>query len=95
MLDDLFLLSRHFLRSFDRPYRRYLLGRKPFQTRFSMLIGPRGAGKTTVLIQYLLECCGHDLSTQRALYLPVDHFSRGNRSLYEIGEEFHALGGST
>ena len=93
MLEDLFLLSRHFLRSFDRPYRRYLLGKRPFETRFSMLIGPRGAGKTTALIQYALDCYGDDPATEKALYLPVDHFTRGNRSLYEIAEEFHSFGG--
>lgn len=93
MLDDLFLLSRHFLKTFDRPYRRYFLDKAPLSHRFSIIIGQRGAGKTTAIIQHVLSMYHNDLFTEKALYLPVDHFSVGKRSLYGIAEEFHNLGG--
>lgn len=91
MLDDLFSLSRYFLRSFNRDYRRHVLKKISFETRFNIIIGQRGVGKTTAIIQYILS--KYDLLTTQALYIPVDHFVFGKRSLYETAEEFHNLGG--
>ncbi len=92
MLDDLFTLSRQFLAGFNRPYRRYFLHKYALENRFSILIGPRGVGKTTALIQYLSSRYT-DLYTQKALYVPVDHFTVGQSSLYDIAETFYNLGG--
>lgn len=91
MLDDLFSLSRHFLKTFNRDYKRYFLKKTSFDNRFSIIIGQRGVGKTTAIIQYILS--KYDFLTTQALYLPVDHFVFGKRSLYETAEEFHNLGG--
>ncbi|MDB9822678.1 AAA family ATPase [Deltaproteobacteria bacterium] len=93
MLDDLFILSRHFLKTFNRPYSRYFLKKYPMDNRFSIIIGPRGAGKTTVIIQHILSKYHNDIFTKEALYVPTDHFSLGKRTLYDISEEFHNLGG--
>lgn len=91
MLDDLFNLSRHFLTIFNRKYIRYFLKKYSLENRFSIIIGQRGVGKTTAIIQYILS--NYDFLTTRALYLPVDHFVFGKRNLYETAEEFHNLGG--
>ncbi len=93
MLDDLFLLSRYFLKNFNRPYSRYFLKKYPMDNRFSIIMGPRGAGKTTVIIQHILSLYKNDIFTKKALYIPADHFTLGNRTLYDISEEFHNLGG--
>ncbi|MBD3241534.1 MAG: AAA family ATPase [Chitinivibrionales bacterium] len=94
MVEKLLPLSRSFLKTHNQPYRRYLLARQPFKHRFTILLGQRGVGKTTLLVQYLHELFDDALSTERALYLPADHFLVGEASLYEIAEEFHHLGGS-
>ena len=91
MLDDLFNLSRHFLRTFNRDYQRYFLKKNSLENRFNIIIGQRGVGKTTAIIQYILS--KYDLLTTQALYLPVDHFVFGKRNLFETAEEFHNLGG--
>lgn len=93
MLDDLFILSRHFLKTFSRPYSRYFLKKYSLDNRFSIIIGPRGAGKTTVIVQHILSKYDNDMLTKKALYVPADHFALGNRTLYEITEEFYNLGG--
>lgn len=93
MLDDLFLLSRHFLKNFNRPYHRYFLKKYPLDNRLSIIMGPRGAGKTTVIVQHILSRYGNDIFTRQALYVPADHFALGNKSLYDTAEEFHNLGG--
>jgi len=93
MPEDLYTLSRYFLGSNNRPYRRYFLRRHPLENRFSIIIGPRGVGKTTAMIQHLLSKYDGDVHTEKALYVPVDHFAVGKNSLYEIAEDFANLGG--
>jgi uncharacterized protein len=93
MPDDLFALSRYFLGSANRPYRRYFLRRYPLENRFSIIIGPRGVGKTTATIQHLISKYDGDIYTEKALYIPVDHFAVGKSSLYEMAEDFSNLGG--
>ena len=93
MLDDIFKLSRNFLKTFNKPYRRYFLEKYPLASRFSIITGQRGVGKTTTLIQKILSANDNDILSKNALYVPVDHFVVAGRSLYEIAEEFYNLGG--
>ena len=55
MLDDIFKLSRNFLKTFNKPYRRYFLEKYPLASRFSIITGQRGVGKTTAMIQKILS----------------------------------------
>lgn len=91
MLEELYYLSRHFLKTHNREYKRYFLKKHALENRFNIIIGQRGVGKTTTMIQYILS--NYDLLTRQALYLPVDHFTFGDRSLYETAETFCNLGG--
>jgi len=93
MLDDLFSLSQTFLRVRNREFKRYFLRDHPLSNRFSVIIGQRGIGKTTAMIQYLLGMYGDDLYSRKALYLQADHFLVARASLYEIADEFYKLGG--
>lgn len=93
MLDDLFSLSQTFIRIRNREFKRYFLREHPLTNRFSIIIGQRGIGKTTAMIQHLLGSCGNDLYTRKALYLQADHFLVAQSSLYEIADEFYKLGG--
>jgi len=93
MLDDIFKLSRNFLKTFNKPYRRYFLEKYQLASRFSIITGQRGVGKTTALVQKILSANDNDILSKNALYVPVDHFIVAGRSLYEIAEEFYNLGG--
>ncbi|MBT8359167.1 MAG: ATP-binding protein [Desulfobacterales bacterium] len=93
MLDDIFKLSRNFLKTFNKPYRRYFLEKYPLESRFSIITGQRGVGKTTALIQKILSANDNDILSKNALYVPVDHVVVAGRSLYEIAEGFYNLGG--
>jgi predicted AAA+ superfamily ATPase len=93
MLDDLFSLSQTFLRLRNRTFQRSFLRDNPLTNRFSIIIGQRGIGKTTAMIQNLLASQNNDLFTRKALYLQADHFLVGRSSLYEIADEFYKLGG--
>ncbi len=75
MLDDIFKLSRNFLKTFNKPYRRYFLEKYPLASRFSIITGQRGVGKTTVLIQKILSANDGDrnvtVPTRMAVSMPA------------------------
>ena len=92
MHEELFRLSNHFIRIYDRKYQRRFLSELE-KNRFSIVVGQRGVGKTTVLIQRLRHAFDGDSATPSVLYIQADHFLVGRSSLYEIAEEFHHFGG--
>jgi hypothetical protein len=93
MLDALITLSQTLLRLRRREFKRYFLRDTPLTNRFSIILGQRGVGKTTAMVQHLLDRCGGDLYTRKALYVQADHFLVNRASLYEIAESFSNLGG--
>ncbi len=93
MLDELRQLSQNFLQLKNSSYRRYFIQTNPFTHRLSLLLGQRGVGKTTTLVQHLLDCASQDIFDPSILYVQADHFQLGNASLYEIAEDFHSMGG--
>ncbi len=93
MFEELQNLSYRFLDIKNQKYRRYFIQNTPLPQRLSMLIGQRGIGKTTTLIQYLLDFAKQDRFDPSILYIQADHFLMGNTSLYDITDAFHKLGG--
>ena len=92
LINDLYLLSRRFLEIHNQSYQRLIL--EDFMaSRLGILIGQRGVGKTTFLIQKLLEAASYNPLSMDILYVPTDHFLIGKSSLYEIAESFHQVGG--
>jgi uncharacterized protein len=93
MLDKLYLLSRGYLEAKYKPYHRDFWQKTYFKHRLSILVGQRGVGKTTIIVQYLLNHVKNDVLSDKILYVPSDHFLLGNLSLYEIAEQFVQFGG--
>lgn len=93
MLDELRRLSLHFLQIKNSPYKRFFIRTTHFSHRLSVIIGQRGVGKTTTLVQALLDYAKGDLFEKNILYVQVDHFQMGFTSLYEVAEQFQAYGG--
>jgi len=93
MIDHLFELSRQLVGRLDRPYRRYLMTPATFAGRGTLITGARGVGKTTCLVQHLVERYPDYESSRRCLYLPADHFVVAQMPLYDIAAEFAQTGG--
>jgi uncharacterized protein len=91
-MEDLFRLSRNFINVYNRAYQRYFLKKYPLDSRLSIIVGQRGIGKTTIIIQYILNQY-QDRFTKKALYIQSDHFLMKDRSLYSIAEDFYQNGG--
>ena len=93
MIDDIVSLSQTLLRIRNREFKRYFLRDHSLSNRFSIIVGQRGIGKTTAMIQHLLGRYGNDIYNHKALYIQADHFLVSRSSLYEIAGEFYKLGG--
>ncbi len=93
MYEKLQEISHQFLKVKNLPYERYFIRTTKLAHRMSMIVGPRGVGKTTTLVQLLLKKVGGDRFDPRILYIQADHFVLGNLSLYEIAEQFQMQGG--
>ena len=77
VIDELFRLSQHFLRTYRQDYVWYFLKVTQLKSRFSIIIGQRGIGKTTAMIQHILSYAKNDLFSKQVLYIQVDHFLVG------------------
>lgn len=92
MLEEIFTLSDQLIRVRDRAYHRQYFANLS-KNRFSILIGQRGVGKTTLLIQHLKKSYPDYLQSRKAIYVQADHFLVKDLSLYAIAEKFYRLGG--
>ena len=92
-LDEFYTLSRQYLITKNKAYQRDLFKKNTFKHRLNILVGARGVGKTTLMIQELLRSVEEDLSNPNVLYVPADHFLLGDNSLYDIAEQFYQTGG--
>ncbi len=93
MLERLMKLSQEFMQTKNQQFRRYFIKNTKLDERFSLLKGQRGVGKTTTMIQYLLDYANHNRFSPAILYIQADHFAVGNLTLYDIAEQFSLMGG--
>jgi uncharacterized protein len=93
MLENLFHLSRTNLELKSRPVERHFMIDKLGKHRANIVLGPRGVGKTTTLIQYLLQQVQGDSQSTEILYLPCDHILMEGVSLYHTVDHFRKMGG--
>ena len=70
--------------------KRYLYERIDWNERCIGILGARGAGKTTLMLQHVTERYG---ASDRALYVSVDSPYFQAHDLFEFAREFHQMGG--
>jgi len=86
-LQNTFLI---YLQNTRMGFKRYMHKSLDMNERLIGIIGSRGVGKTTFILQYLKEL---DVPFEKKLYFSADHFQAVKYSLYEIAEEFSKQGG--
>ncbi|MBW6537289.1 MAG: AAA family ATPase [Mariniphaga sp.] len=69
-------------------FKRYMFGKFPWNSRMAGLVGPRGVGKTTMLLQYIKEQNVPDI-----LYVSADDIYFSNHRLTDVADEFFKNGG--
>ena len=87
-METLFQKQQSLLARTNLSFKRYMYGKFPWNSRMAGLVGPRGVGKTTMLLQYIKEQNGTDL-----LYVSADDIYFSNHRLTEVADEFYKNGG--
>jgi len=90
MLDT---LRNTFLKQYNNTsldFKRYMHTALDMDDKLIGIVGARGVGKTTFILQYLKML---DIPFEKKLYFSADHFYVASHSLYEIAEEFSKRGG--
>ena len=70
-------------------FRRYMYEQISWESRMFGLVGPRGVGKSTMILQYIKE---HQ-AERRMLYVAADHLYFSSHTLVETVDEFAKEGG--
>lgn len=90
IMDTLFEFQENVLRPVKNSFRRYLHDRIDWKQRMIGIKGPRGAGKTTLMLQYLKFDLG---MPPEALYVTADHPWFYNRTLLDTAGSWYKQGG--
>ena len=78
------------LKNLDVEYNRYLFNKVDFNEKLIGIIGARGVGKTTFLLQYLKD---NPLSLNKKIYINAEFLEYTPLKLFEFAEEFEKRGG--
>lgn len=87
-METLFQKQQLLLSRTDLSFKRYMYDKFPWQSRMSGLVGPRGVGKTTMLLQYIKEQGNPDV-----LYVSADDIYFSKHRLIDLADEFYKNGG--
>lgn len=73
----------------DTSFVRYMYDKLPWDNRMTALVGPRGVGKTTLLLQYIKR----ELSTSDTLYVSAEMVYFASHTLFDTAMRFSQMGG--
>jgi len=92
MLDDIRKLEKRILKEIQSDYKRYLYHQIDFSSQLIGIVGSRGVGKTTLLLQYTQEL-KENYPKHKSLYFSYDYPTNITIKLFELVEEFTKIGG--
>lgn len=90
MLEELFEIQARLAAGVPRRFKRFLFHGINWGARCIGIVGARGVGKTTLLLQYYRE---NFSSPEECLYLSADHIIVVGYGLYRVAKEFFSFGG--
>jgi predicted AAA+ superfamily ATPase len=88
-MDKLFEYSNQLIGQVDTSFTRYAYQQINWQNRLIGLIGPRGVGKTTLVLQNIKQ----HLPVQETLYVTAEDFYFAKNRLTDLADEFVKSGG--
>jgi len=92
MIKNIVKLEKKILKGLKTNYKRYFFERVDFSSQMIAVVGSRGVGKTTFLLQYLVEL-KEKYPPHKSLYFSYDYPTHVDIKLYELAEEFAKIGG--
>jgi predicted AAA+ superfamily ATPase len=84
-------LSQFLISKVSSSYKRFLFYRIDLDSRFIGIVGPRGVGKSTLMLQLGSDKLGN---TDEILYLRMDDPTFTGRALFDVAQEFARAGGN-
>jgi uncharacterized protein len=88
-MEQLFQYSNQLISQVDTGFKRYMHSDINWQNRLIGLIGPRGVGKTTLVLQYINQ----NLDIAQSLYVTTEDFYFATHTLTELANSFVKNGG--
>ncbi len=88
-MDNLFEQSNKLINSIDVGFQRYIYNEINWQNRMIGLIGPRGVGKTTLVLQHINK----KLNPHETLYVNAEDFYFVENKITELADKFVKYGG--
>lgn len=88
-MDTLFEYSNHLISSADTVFIRYTYHQINWQNKLIGLVGPRGVGKTTLVLQYIKN----NLDVSKTLYVTAEDFYFAKNRLVDLAATFVKSGG--
>ena len=88
-MDRLFEQFHKLLRGTSTEFVRYIYDEINWKSRMIGLTGPRGVGKTTLILQYIKA----DLDPSATLYVTAEDFYFADHRLLDLADAFVKLGG--
>ncbi len=89
-IEKVYRISEDKIAETELHFKRYLYSSIDWNSRLVCLKGPRGVGKTTLLLQHIKE----SFSPGQALYVSLDNIWINVREIYELAEHHLAHGGT-
>lgn len=91
-MQNLYQMKAMLLDRVSLTHKRYLYDKINWSQKLIGILGQRGQGKTTMMLQYIKEHYTHD---NTVLYISLDNPYFQTLSLFEFAQEFAQLGGKT
>ena len=88
-METLLFRYHNLLKETDTGFLRYLHDIIPWNDRMIAIVGSRGVGKTTLLLQHIKL----HLPIDKTLYVSADDLYFSDHSLFDLARQFHQLGG--
>lgn len=88
-MEQLFERFRQLIDATNEPFLRYIYSKINWNGRMVGLTGPRGVGKTTLILQYIKNT----LNLQETLYVTAEDFYFAENKLTELADRFVKFGG--
>jgi uncharacterized protein len=89
-METLFQYSNQLIAQVDSAFTRYVYARINWNNRLLGLIGPRGVGKTTLILQHIKK----KLNPRQTLYVTSEDFYFAKNRLSELANDFVKAGGN-
>ena len=89
-IEPLLVASERLVSEADMGFRRYLCGQVDWKDRLVCIKGPKGTGKTTLILQHIKETFG--AHSEKAVYLALDHLWFSSHEVLPVVDWLYANG---